>query len=118
LLGDIPHYARAAMGWSSEPLNATRTAPSNRAPLAAVRREVRALSPNGRIKSSVSEERDGRGNVSRMERGESRAQTPAPAPAHTTERRTLIPAEVETLEISERRIDAAPSDEPIEIIEM
>jgi hypothetical protein len=118
LLGDIPHYARAAMGWSREPLNATRTAPSNRAPLAAVRREVRALSPNGRIKSSVSEERDGRGNVSRMERGESRAQTPAPAPARTAERRTLIPAEVETLEISERRIDAAPSDEPIEIIEM
>jgi hypothetical protein len=118
LLGDIPHYARAAMGWSREPLNATRTTPSNRAPMAAVRREVRALSPNGRIKASVSEERDGRGNVSRMERGESRAQTPAPAPAHTTERRTLIPAEVETLEISERRIDAAPSDEPIEIIEM
>jgi hypothetical protein len=116
LLGDIPHYARAAMGWSDPNLNPNLNPPSNRKPLSAVRREVRALSPNGRIKSSFSEERDGRGSVSRLERG-GVARASSPADSRGVSPRASSES-IETLEISEPRFDAAPSDDPIEIIEM
>lgn len=68
LAGDLPHFARASFGWSEEaagPINAAL-----KLARAACRREVRALTEGGQVKASVSEARDGGGNVVRVERGE------------------------------------------------
>jgi hypothetical protein len=105
LMGDLPHYTRAAMGWSDYPTPDQKNFPSTRKPLSAVRREVRALSPQGRIKSTFSEERDGRGGVSRVERSSAPAKTveaprrnatPRTAPARIQE---PVIDEVEEIEI-------------------
>jgi len=66
LLGEIPHFTRAAMGWQ-DPASTITPAPGMRGPLSAVRREVRALAPGGRVISTASEERDGHGTVNRIE---------------------------------------------------
>jgi hypothetical protein len=125
LLGEIPQYTRAAIGWG-DPVdpNSTRL-PSNRKPMSAIRREVRALDSNGKIKASFSEERDGNGRVARSERVTSSPRASAPAPANSREETPRVapaapaahtrqvfvePDEVEDLSDS-RSADAAPEIE-------
>jgi hypothetical protein len=88
--GEIPSFARAASGWADPSthsregqipspslrargpergLQAASPSPSFRGPMAEVRREVRALAPQGRVKSSLSEELDGRGNRAAISKG-------------------------------------------------
>lgn len=83
LFGDIPHHARAALGWA-DPATPPAT-PSNRAPLAALRREVRALAPRGQLIASTSEHRDGAGNANKVERTILSA-SPTPSPRATPRR--------------------------------
>ncbi|ODU25023.1 MAG: hypothetical protein ABS95_01200 [Verrucomicrobia bacterium SCN 57-15] len=98
LMGDLPHYARAAMGWA-DPANPPAT-PSNRGALSALKREVRMLSPGGRIKAASAVERNGNGSLAQFERGlaqPTRAGTPRkPAPAPVIDE----VEEIETLGIS------------------
>ena len=67
LFGALPHHARACMGWTSGTCDKTHA--SHRGALSAVRREVRALSPNGHVKAASSEVRDGAGNGTKVEVG-------------------------------------------------
>jgi hypothetical protein len=85
LFGALPHHARACAGWTSGPC--AKTHASHRGPLSAVRREVRALAPNGQVKAASSEVRDGAGNGLKAEVGaaqprgvESRSRVSEPAP--------------------------------------
>jgi len=64
LVGDLTHFARASMGWSE--VEAGRYNQALRLGRAACRREVRALGPDGQVKASVSEARDGQGSVARV----------------------------------------------------
>lgn len=60
LFGELPHFARAAMGWAAGVC--PRPTAAQKGPLAAVRRETRALAPGGRIRSATTFESDGLGN--------------------------------------------------------
>lgn len=64
LVGDLTHFARASLGWSE--VEAGRYNQALRLGRAACRREVRALGPDGQLKLSTSEARDGQGNVVRV----------------------------------------------------
>lgn len=64
LVGDLTHFARASLGWSE--VEAGRYNQALRLGRAACRRETRALGPDGQLKLSTSEARDGQGNVVRV----------------------------------------------------
>lgn len=85
LIGDLPHFARASMGWSDQ-----STAPEStwrKTALSALRRDLRSLDVGGRVTSSTSEIRDGRGNTVTL-RTDSRADT-APATTQSPQRITF-----------------------------
>jgi hypothetical protein len=126
LLGEIPHFTRAAMGWADPVDPSAIRPPSNRKPMSAIRREVRALDSGGKVKATFSEERDGNGRVARAERisnpprNTSAAPALAPDPRGQTPivaapRRQAItePEEIETIEelSDSRSADAAPEIE-------
>jgi len=60
LTGDLPHHARAAVGWATE--ESVIAIANRKAAMAALRRDLRALDPGGVVKSASTEIRDGRGN--------------------------------------------------------
>lgn len=108
LLGEIPHFTRAALGWadpasivaaSIHGARPTATLPSQRGPLSAVRRETRALAPTGRILSTESEERDGRGNTQRLSKTSS-PDLRASAPSREPLRASAPPREIETEDLT------------------
>jgi hypothetical protein len=64
LVDGLPHHARACFGWGEE--QTQRANQSIKIARAACMRQVRVLSEAGQVKASVSEARDGGGNVVRV----------------------------------------------------
>lgn len=82
-INEIAGYARLVLGWGDDPTNAGRLARQQAA--TALRREVRAVIPNGGNAFASSEQRDGISLVEKVERDagsqkpEVRSQTPEPS---------------------------------------
>lgn len=76
--GELPHFCRAAVGWAQD--SGERSADWRRAALAAVRRDVRSLTPDGRVASATIEQSDGRGGMVRIEAGDAPRRSAPRAP--------------------------------------
>jgi hypothetical protein len=66
-ISDAAAYVRLVMGWGEDPANAGRLARQKTA--AAMRRETRAIVPQGQRGATTSEERDGLGTSAKIETG-------------------------------------------------
>lgn len=68
-INEVAGYARLAMGWGDDPASLGRRVRQQAA--SALRREVRAIMPNGRTAGAVSEQRDGLGSKAVIDNSDS-----------------------------------------------
>ena len=97
LIGDLPHFCRAAVGWSD--IEYKKDPAWRKAALSALRRDLRALDGRGEIKSVISEQRDGDGGYSRIITGAAPAAAlQVPDQSVSIRRGAALPASPEILQ--------------------
>ncbi len=106
LFGELPHFARAAVGWAHG--DCAKTHASHRGPLSAVRREIRTLAPGGRVQAASSEVRDGHGNGLKVDIGRQSDSSHSSRPSH----RSATPAPTRCALDDEDFVALGESDTP------